>query len=39
MKVKLYSNPRGTGWLGWIENCEKQVTGFITLDGSLVWEW
>ena len=39
MKVKLYSNPRGTGWMGWVENCKEQIVGFIHLDGSLVWEW
>ena len=39
MKVKLYSNPKGTGWLGWIDNCKNQVVAFIRLDGSLVFDW
>jgi len=39
MKIKLYSNPQGTGWLGWLENCRSQVIGFVKLDGSVVWDW
>ncbi len=39
MKIRLYSNPKGTGWMGWIDNCKGQVIGFIRLDGSLIWEW
>jgi len=36
MKVRFYSNPKSTGWLGWIENCRENVVAFIRLDGSLV---
>jgi len=39
MKVKLYSNPKGTGWLGWLEDCKGNAIGFIKLDGSIVFEW
>ena len=39
MKFKPYSNPQGTGWLGWLENCKEQVIGFVRLDGHIVWEW
>ena len=39
MSVKLYSNPKGTGWLGWLENCKREVVGFIQLDGKLIFEW
>lgn len=39
MKVVLYSNPQGTGWMGWIQNCKKQVVAFIQLDGLLVFDW
>lgn len=39
MRIKLYSNPKGTCWMGWLENCKKQVIGFIRLDGTLVWDW
>jgi len=39
MKVKLYSNQKGTGWMGWVENCKEQVIGFIRLDGSLIFDW
>ncbi len=39
MKVRLYSQPRGTGWMGWIENCKQEVVGFVALDGAIVWDW
>ena len=39
MRVKLYSNPKGPGWLGWVENCQENVVAFIRLDGSLVFDW
>jgi len=39
MKVKLYSEPKGTGWLGWLENCKGQIVGFIQLDGSVILDW
>jgi len=39
MKVKLYSNPEGTGWLGWMENCKGEAVGFIKLDGTIIFEW
>jgi hypothetical protein len=38
MKVKFYQYP-DYDYLGWIENCKKEVVAFIRLDGSLVWEW
>lgn len=39
MKIKLYSNPVGTGWLGWIENTRNDIIAFIQLDGIVVWDW
>lgn len=39
MRIHLYSNPKGAGWLGWIEDCKKRVIAFVQLDGSLVWDW
>ena len=39
MKFKAYSIPEGTGWLGWIENCEGAIMAFIKLDGTLVFDW
>lgn len=39
MRLRLYSNPEGTGWLGWLESCKGQVVGFVRLDGSFVWDW
>ena len=39
MRVKIYSNPEGTGWLGWIDDCKGRAVAFIRLDGSVVWDW
>ena len=39
MKVKLYSNPQGTGWLGWLENCKGNAIGFIRLNGTIVFDY
>jgi len=39
MVVKLYNNPEGAGWMGWIENGKGETIAFITLDGSVVWGW
>lgn len=37
MRIKLYSNPEGAGWLGWIETEEGEALGFIRLDGTVRW--
>jgi len=29
---QMYSNPELTGWLGWFENSNGQVTAFVGLD-------
>jgi len=39
MILKQYSNPKGTGWLGWIENQRGRVLAFIRLTGEIVWDW
>ena len=39
MRVRLYSNPNGAGWLGWIDDCHGRPIAFIRLDGSVVWDW
>ncbi len=40
MVFKQYSNPKGTGWFGWIETkTENRVIAFIKLDGVIVWDW
>ncbi len=39
MKLKLYSQPIGTGWLGWVENGRGDVIAFVSLNGKVVWDW
>lgn len=39
MKFKEYSYPLDVGWRGWIESCVGETIAFVSLDGSIVWEW
>lgn len=39
MKFHQYSNPKATGWLGWIENARAIVIGFVRLNGEIVFDW
>jgi len=39
MFYKQYSNPKGVGWLGWIETCKGRVIAFVKLNGKVVWDW
>lgn len=36
---KLYSNPKGVGWLGWFEDCEGNATAFVGLDRKVTFMW
>lgn len=37
MYLKLYRKPENVGWLGWIENKEEYVLGFIKMNGEIQW--
>ncbi len=37
MIIKLYRKPENTGWLGWIENKDEYVLGFIKMNGEIQW--
>jgi len=39
MFFKQYSNPKGAGWLGWIENKKGVAIAFVELNGKVVWDW
>lgn len=39
MILKLYSNPKGAGWRGWLETPGGKAIAFIRLDGEVVWDW
>lgn len=40
MIMRLYGNPKDTGWFGWIETKRsKRALAFIRLDGTVVWDW
>jgi hypothetical protein len=34
--LKLYSNPKNVGWLGWFEDNVGNVLAFVTLDGMII---
>ena len=34
--LKLYSNPKNVGWMGWFENAEGKCLAFVTLQGVIV---
>jgi len=39
MKLRLYSYPKETEWLGWLENGRGDVIAFVSLGGDLVRDW
>jgi len=39
MKLKLYSYPKETEWLGWLENKRGDIIAFVSLTGETVWDW
>ncbi len=39
MKFKMYSNPEGAGWLGWLENSRGTAIGFVRLNGTIIFDW
>ena len=39
MFLKLYSNPKATGWKGWIESAKGEALAFVRLNGQIVWDW
>lgn len=42
MKLRLYGNPQGAGWLGWIEagaGSEVRALAFVKLNGEIAWDW
>ncbi len=34
--LKLYSNPKSVGWLGWFEDEIGKAFAFVTLEGIIV---
>ena len=36
---KMYSNPMGAGWLGWIEDANGKATAFVGLDRKVKFMW
>ncbi len=39
MTYHEYSNPKGTGWKGWLENPNGQAVDFVSLDGRVIFDW
>ena len=39
MKLKMYSHPSETEWLGWVENGRGDIIAFVSLDGEVIWDW
>jgi hypothetical protein len=39
MYYKPYSNPEGTGWLGWIETKKGEALAFVRHSGEIIWNW
>lgn len=39
MRYFEYSNPKGAGWKGWLENANGDVVAFVTLDGHVRFDW
>lgn len=37
MRFKGYSKPHQVGWLGWVEDENGNLIGFVGLDGRLVF--
>ena len=37
MKVKAYSKPHRVGWLGWVDDEDGKLVGFVGFDGRLVF--
>lgn len=35
VKFKQYSDAEASGWLGWLENANGDVVGFVTLEGDI----
>lgn len=36
---KMYSNPEATGWLGWIEDANGNVTAHVRLDRRVLFSF
>ena len=34
--LKLYSNPKSVGWLGWFEDIDGRALAFVTLEGIII---
>jgi len=37
MRFRAYSKPHRVGWLGWFEDNDNNLIGFLGLDNKFVW--